>query len=116
MTGAEQLQRMRRAGRWPESVWIVDGEQGMRACDWHEQPNCLTRQWEAELQLSEQDIPETLDLRCCIGLTVHVSAMRGESRGRRLHQALIDAQAQRVLTSIHNPGGIDLLLHGVSNG
>lgn len=115
MNGDRALWQMRRAQSWPESVWLVDGE-ALTAHDWHQQRNCLTGTYYAEIEIAAGDVPEALDLRCCVGLQCHVTALRGESRGWRLHQALIDAKARRVITSIHQNGGVDLLLHGVAHG
>lgn len=113
MTGADTLLQMRRAQRWPEAVWIVDGDCAIDARDWQQHPNCKTGALHAEIEVAATDVPEVLDLRCCIGLTCHITALRGEARARRLHQCLIDARAQRVATAIHHPGGVELLLHGV---
>lgn len=116
MTGADALLKMRRAQRWPETVWIVDGDCAIAAGDWHEAMNCKSQTLHAEIGLAAADLPEVIDLRCCIGLPCQVSALRGADRGMRLHQALIDARASRVVTSIHQPSGVELLLHGVLNG
>lgn len=112
MTGHEELKAMRRARRVPRCVWVTDGPD-VRARDWHEEPNCEDMQRHAVLSIAGGDIPEALDLRCCIGLEVHVAGERGEARARRLHAALIDADAKRVITSIYTPQGIELLTHGI---
>ena len=112
MTGHESLHRMRRDKRVPRAVWITDGGD-VRARDWQNEVNQEDQQRHAVIALAETDIPEALDFRCCIGLEVHISTERGEARARRLHQALIEAEARRVITSIHGASGIELLLHGV---
>lgn len=116
MTGAQALLDMRRAQRWPEMVWLVDGDCAIAASDWHQWLNCKSLTLHAEIGIEAADLPEVLDLRCCIGLPCHVSALRGADRAHRLHQALIDARASRVVTSIHQHGGVELLTHGVLNG
>lgn len=110
MIGHEALIAMRRAGRVPRAVWILDGED-VRARDWHEEVNCCDRMHHACISVGASDIPEALDLRCVIGLEVHLCGDRGEARLRRLHAALVDAGAARVITAI--PSAVDLLLHGV---
>lgn len=115
MNGHEPLQAMRRDRRVPRCVWITDGED-IRARDWHEEVNCVDQQRHAVICLAESDIPEALDFRCVVGLDVHLSAERGEARARRLHAALIEAQARRVITTIHQNGQQETLLHGVDLG
>lgn len=112
MTGLETLQAMRRARRVPRCVWITDGDD-VRARDWNEEPNYADMQRHAVLSIAANDIPEALDFRCCIGLEVHVAGDRGEARARRIHAALIDAEAKRVITSIYTPQGVELLTHGI---
>lgn len=115
MNGHEPLQEMRRDRRVPRAVWITDGED-IRARDWHEEVNCIDEQRHAVIRIAPDDIPEALDFRCVVGLEVHVSAERGEARARRLHQALVEANAKRVITTIHGKGDIELILHGVDHG
>lgn len=112
MTGHEALQALRRARRVPRCVWVTDGDD-VRARDWSEEPNYTDMQRHAVLSIAAGDIPEALDFRCCIGLEVHVAGDRGEARARRIHAALIDAEAKRVITSIYTPQGIELLTHGI---
>ena len=117
MTGADSLRDMRRAGKAPRCIWIVDGD-NVRAVDWHKETNLFDGQFHAEISIAQTDIPEVIDLRFVVGLTVHLSAERGDMRARRLHAALIDAGARRVITSIHSDAGIDLLDHDkvITNG
>jgi hypothetical protein len=111
MNGHEPLQAMRRARRVPRCVWITDGED-VRARDWHEEVNCSDLQRHAVIAIAAGDIPEALDFRCVVGLEVHLSAERGLARARRLHEALIEAGARRILTTVQ---GIppELITHGV---
>jgi hypothetical protein len=108
MNGHEALQRMRRDKRAPRCVWITDGDD-VRARDWQNEPNCFDLQKHAVISIAADDIPEALDFRCCIGLEVHVAGDRGAARARRLHAALIDAGARRVITSIYEPA--ETLVH-----
>lgn len=110
MTGHEALRAMRRKHLVPRAVWITDGED-MMARDWHLEPNVCDQQKHACISLAETDIPEALDFRSVVGLEVHVSGDRSAARARRIHQALIDAEARRVITSIPSTG--ELLLYGV---
>lgn len=112
MTGQESLRQMRKARRVPRCVWITDGPD-CRARGWEEEPNYDDMQRHAVISIAASDIPETLDFRCCIGLEIHIAGERGEARAKRLHAALIDAQAKRVITSIYAPEGIQLLTHGI---
>jgi hypothetical protein len=113
LNGHDPLRAMRRARVVPRCVWVTDGDEPF-ARDWHEQINCTDQQRHAVIGVAAGDIPEALDFRCVVGLEVHLSAERGEARGRRLHAALIEAGARKVITSIHADNGINLLLHGVS--
>lgn len=115
MNGHEPLLTLRRGGGAPRAVWVADGE-APRCADWHREPNSFDGKHDAVVRIDVTDIPEVLDLRWAIGMEVHLSAERGDSRARRLHQALVDAKARRVVTSIHGADGIELILHGVSNG
>lgn len=115
MTGDRELLLLRRGNHKPEAAWVVDGDSAC-ARSWRANPHSWSGEFQPEIEISETDIPEVLDLRLLVGMTVHVSAMRGEGRARRLHNAIVEAQAKRVITSIHGPAGVELLLHGVSNG
>lgn len=112
MTGHEALRALRRAHRVPRCVWITDGED-VRARDWQDEPNSADSQRHAVITLAASDIPEAMDFRCCVGLEVHIAGERGEARAKRIHNALIEANAKRVITSIHAPEGVQLLTHGI---
>lgn len=111
MTGHEALQAMRRARRVPRCVWITDGED-IRARDWQDEPNLFDRQKHAVIAIAATDIPEALDFRCVVGLEVHVAAERGQARAKRLHAALVDAGAKKVITTVHGEAP-ELITHGV---
>ena len=110
MTGAENLRFMRRAGKVPRCIWLIDGA-NFRARDWYSEANSFDGQFHAEIGIEQTDIPEAIDLRFAVGLAMHLSAERGDARGRRLHVALIDAGARRVVTSLHTEVGVALLVH-----
>lgn len=107
MTGHLALLDMRRQGHRPIGVWITDGET-ICASDWTREPNPFLGDFCPAVRLDASDIPETLDFRFVVGLTVHVACCRGDSRGRRLHQCLVDAKARVVATVLSN----EVLLHG----
>lgn len=111
MTGHEALQAMRRARRVPRCVWITDGED-VRARDWHEEVNLFDLQRHAVIAVAAADIPEALDFRCLVGLEVHLAAERGQARAQRLHAALIEAGASKVITTVHGEVP-ELITHGI---
>lgn len=101
MNGHQALLAMRRARQVPRCVWVEDDDARMTrqmASDWHEEPNVVDRQMHAHLHISETDIPEALDLRCVVGLQVHLSSVRGSDRQRRLFNALVEAGAREVIS------------------
>jgi hypothetical protein len=115
MNGHQALIAMRRDRRVPRCVWVTDGDDP-RAKDWDDEINHADQRRHAVIELAASDIPEALDFRCVVGLEVHVSAERGVARATRIHEALIEAKAEKVITSIHGADGIELLLHGVADG
>ena len=91
---------MRKERQVPRCVWVEDDDARMTrqmASDWHQEPNVVDRQMHAHLHIAETDIPESLDLRCVVGLKVHLSSARGEARQRRLFNALVEAGAREVI-------------------
>ena len=112
MTGHQALLTMRRENRIPRCVWITDDDD-VRALNWHEEVNHADQQRHAVIALAKSDVLEALDFRCCVGLEVHVAGMRGSARATRVHNALIDAKARRVITSIYDAQGVQLLTHGI---
>jgi hypothetical protein len=91
MTGHQQLLAMRRKGFKPAGVCVVDGV-SIFARDWHEEPNSYDGQFHAEVQIDEHDIPEALDLRFLIGLSVVLVGERGDARARRVFDAICAAK------------------------
>lgn len=112
MNGHEALRAMRYDKRAPRCVWITDGDD-QRAREWDDEPNHSDQQRHAVIELNAADIPEALDFRCLFGLEVHIAGERGEARATRLHNAVIAANAKRVITSIYAPEGVQLLTHGI---
>lgn len=101
MIGQEKLLAMRRMGRKPVGVWITDGPTRC-AADWHREANPYLGRYCPAVSLDETDVPELVDLRFAVGLTVLVGCLRGDARGRRLHNALVAAKAQTVATVLSN--------------
>ena len=82
-------------------MWVEDDDARMTrqmASDWQEEVNVVDRQFHAHLHVAAGDIPEALDLRCAVGLQVHLSSARGEARQRRLFNALVEAGAREVIS------------------
>lgn len=111
MNGHQQLLAMRRAGRVPQCVWLEDGP-CVQSSDWHEQANPFTQQHHAHIRVAADDIPEALDLRCLVGLTVHVVSQRDKGREERLWRAAVDAGAATAIAC----GYDHHLFHGKTNG
>lgn len=99
MNGHEPLIAMRRAGYRPESVHLIDGD-AVGANDWHNHANPYTGTVQAEVRIDAADVPEALDFRWAVGMTIQVHAWRSLSRARRLHEALIAAKPSLVLTGV----------------
>lgn len=110
MTGHQPLIAMRHDRRVPACVWLTDGPDPS-AGDWHMYLNCFDCRMHATISIAATDIPEALDLRCVVGLPVHVSGIRGESRVRRLHDAAVVAKARLVVTVLPN----SILFHNENN-
>lgn len=98
MKGADAVFAMRRAGKRPKAVWITQTES----------PLCLMWQKYDDLQaypeveILPNENPNALDLRFVVGLTVHVAGKNYQT-GKKLHHALLNAGAKRVITAV---GGV----------
>lgn len=102
MTGHEPLQRMRRAGRRPACVWVMDDDTQTsrdQAATWHQHPNPFAGKAFAHILLAADDIPEAVDFRCLVGLQVHMDTHRGPARAKRLFGALVAAGAEIVIAA-----------------
>lgn len=102
MTGHEPLQQMRRAGRRPACVWVMDDDTPLsreQAITWHQHPNPFAGRFFAHVLLSADDIPEAVDFRCLVGLPVLMDTHRGPARAKRLFAALVAAGAETVIAA-----------------
>jgi len=91
MTGQDALLTMRRAGRKPAFVFVVDGDSEYdktRSSDWQREPNPFAEKHFAHLRVMATDVPEALDFRCVVGLRVLLMSERSEARGIRLFNAI----------------------------
>lgn len=89
MRGHESIVKLRREGMKPHAVFVYD------------LPD-LRVFGGTDLLIEEGDIPEALDLRFMVGLTVHVSVI-DTPKGRRISQACAEA-SKRCVTAYHRPG------------
>jgi len=115
MTGHEPLLKMRRAGKKPACVWVTDEDSSYAikaAADWHLMPNPFTEKLFAHIHIKESDVPEALDFRCLVGLTVHMECERGSDRAQRLFKAIVDASPAFVI-SVQDK---QVWTHGEKNG
>ncbi len=98
MKGHDALIEMRKAGGKPAGVWINYAYDPSRS--WAFWPKYKGFDKYPEVEILPSEIPELLDLRFVIGLTVHASVpVAGDFvRARRLHKAIVNAKAKRVIT------------------
>jgi hypothetical protein len=97
MRGHEALIDLRRDKKRPQGVWIT--QTPSKDCmTWHKSVETLPY---PEIEILPSEIPESLDLRFVIGLMVHVSGCKNEKKAMRLHYALLNAGAARVLTDVN---------------
>lgn len=89
MKGQDAIVKLRRKGIKPHAVFVYDLP-AQRVFDG------------TDVLIEESDIPETLDLRFLVGLTVHVSVI-DSPKGRRISQACA-AASKRCVTAYHRPG------------
>lgn len=97
MRGHEALIELRREKKRPQGVWITQ-KPSIDCMKWDKALETLPY---PEIEILPNEIPESLDLRFVIGLTVHVSGGKNEKKARRLHYALLNAGAARVLTDVN---------------
>ena len=100
MNGDQALKEMRRQHRIPRCVWVMDSDDHYAketALTWCDHRNLFDRESHAHIQIEAHDMPEALDFRCVVGLECHLSGDRSASRNRRLYQALIEANAAKVV-------------------
>lgn len=82
MTGQDQILVLRRGGRAPVTVWLTD-ERGAPLDG-------------STVYVAPDDVPELLDLRFLVGLTVLVDGDT-DARVDRLTRACVAAKARRVV-------------------
>lgn len=99
MKGHHQLLAMRRKGFKPASVCVVDGL-AISAHDWQKFPNSYSKQFHAEIQIDQHDVPEALDFRMLIGMNVHLVGERGDERTMRLFDAICLAKPFVLMTAL----------------
>jgi hypothetical protein len=92
MTGHEPLIAMRRNGFKPAFVWL--SEAGFTPST-------------HEVHIAKTDIPEALDLRFLVGVTVLAESQNRERLGQIL-KACMEAKARRVIASLYRkePNGL----------
>ena len=105
MRGHQALIALRRDKKRPQGVWI--SHRASPDCMvWHLHADTLPY---PEIEILPTESPEALDLRFVVGLIVHVNGCEDYNAGKRLHDALVKAGAQRVITVIG-----DVLIDSVS--
>ena len=101
MIGYDQLLELRRERVQPSLVCITDGISPY-ARDWHMEVAGCSQQFQAHLEVAEQEIPEALDLRALIGLVALVDGKRSEERLRRLFAAVVAAKPRAAIALLPN--------------
>lgn len=115
MTGHDALLKLRRSGLKPACVWVLDDDEpasAQIARDWHTEPNAFAQKLFAHIRLVAADVPEALDLRCVVGLQVHLTCDRGPARAKRVFNAIAAADPA-FLIAVH---GGEVWTHGGING
>lgn len=101
MIGYSQLVELRRSRAQPSLVCITDGI-SLYARDWHTEVAGCSQQFQAHIEVAEQEIPEALDLRALIGLVALVDGKRSEERLRRLFAAVVEAKPLAAIALLPN--------------
>jgi len=57
------------------------------------------------VQIKHSEMPEQLDFRFMVGLSVTASTRRSHDRAKRIHEALIKSGAKHVITCFHAKRG-----------
>ena len=94
MRGHQALLTLRREKKRPKGVWISHGR-SPDCLSWHLAADTLPY---PEIEILPTENPEVLDLRFVVGLTVHVSGCNDYKMAKKLHEALKQAAARRVIT------------------
>ena len=96
MKGHDRLIAHRKVGKPVAGVWVCHGEDENRG--WQTWDRYRGFDLYPEVQISQTEVPNLLDLRFAVGLVVHVSGCKNYVKSKRLHQAFVEAKAKRVLT------------------
>ena len=101
MIGYSPLVELRHKRVQPSLVCITDGVSPY-ARDWHTEVAGSSQQFQAHIEVAEQEIPEALDLRALIGLVTLVDGKRSEERLRRLFAAVVEAKPLAAIALLPN--------------
>lgn len=96
MKGHDALIALRKQGFKPAGVWICHAHDPSRG--WASWMRYAGHDRYPEVEILPTEVPELLDLRFAIGLVAHVSGMKEYAKAKRLHKALVEAKAKRVIT------------------
>lgn len=91
MNGHQPLLEMRRSGIKPACVWVLDDDSDLSkeyAANWQNSPNEIVQKLYAHVRIDERDLPEAIDFRFLVGMTVHLESSRGEARSMRLFESI----------------------------
>jgi hypothetical protein len=97
MRGHEALIEMRRDKKRPQGIWITQNP-SIDCMKWDKNVETLPY---PEIEILPNEIPESLDLRYVVGMTVHVCGATDYKKAKRLHAALVEAGASRVITDVN---------------
>jgi hypothetical protein len=96
MKGHDALIALRKRGFKPAGVWICHAQDPSRG--WASWTRYAGHDRYPEVEILPTEAPELLDLRFVVGLVAHVSGMKLYAKAKRLHEALVEAKAKRVIT------------------
>jgi len=97
MRGHEALIEMRRDKKRPQGIWITQNP-SIDCMKWDKAAETLPY---PEIEILPNETPESLDLRYVVGLKVHVCGATDYKKAKRLHAALVEAGASRVVTDVN---------------
>lgn len=93
MKGSDAVFLMRRGGGKPHGIWVARSP-SIQALEWSKYDDCTGY---PEIEILPSEIPEFLDLRFSVGLTVHISGGSVYAKEKRLMDAFLKAGARRVI-------------------
>lgn len=93
MKGSDAVWAMRKGGSKPNGIW-VSRRPSKAALEWHLAGDLLPY---PELEILPSELPEFLDLRFAVGLTIHISGGTVYGKEKRLMDAFLKAGAKRVI-------------------